>query len=183
MSLPIFNVRFAAQKLIALSLFFNLKYTLLAYFVDFCLVFSIPIHFIYIDRSPKIITLNTRGRTDYLFVINTLQEKKMTILKPETLLGREQGARALTEAGYPTSPATLSTKASRGGGPIYRRFGNRALYISWPGRKARPAPRVAAPAKLKVGVRARTSRKLKGWPDESSNQAPHPRCQPGSGGK
>src|ERR1700693_871561 len=47
---------------------------------------------------------------------------------PDALLTRNQTAAALTEAGYPTSPATLSTKASRGGGPIYRRFGNRALY-------------------------------------------------------
>ncbi len=52
----------------------------------------------------------------------------MTSLAPHTLLCREQAARALTEAGYPTSPATLATKASRGGGPIYRRFGNRVLY-------------------------------------------------------
>jgi hypothetical protein len=50
---------------------------------------------------------------------------------PDTLLGRKQAARALTDAGYPTSPATLATKASRGGGPIYRRFGNRVLY-KWP---------------------------------------------------
>ena len=37
-------------------------------------------------------------------------------------------AARLTEAGFPTSPATLATKATRGGGPPFRRFGPRALY-------------------------------------------------------
>jgi hypothetical protein len=43
-------------------------------------------------------------------------------------LGRREGAGALTEAGYTTAPATLATLASRGGGPIYRRYGSRAVY-------------------------------------------------------
>lgn len=54
-----------------------------------------------------------------------------TISIPEnldTLLGRDAGARALTAAGYVTSPATLATKATRGNGPAYRIFGKRAIY-------------------------------------------------------
>jgi|ERR1700730_644829 len=55
---------------------------------------------------------------------------------PDALLTREQLAAALTEAGYPTKPKTLATKASRGGGPPYRLFGTRAIYrwgdsIAW----------------------------------------------------
>jgi hypothetical protein len=47
---------------------------------------------------------------------------------PDALLTRERLADALTEAGYPIKPKTLATKASRGGGPPYRRFGPRVLY-------------------------------------------------------
>jgi hypothetical protein len=42
---------------------------------------------------------------------------------PNALLRRKQAAEALTAAGFPTSAATLATKASRGGGPTYRLFG------------------------------------------------------------
>jgi hypothetical protein len=41
----------------------------------------------------------------------------------DTLLRRRQAAIALTEHGYPTAPATLATKASRGSGPPYRLYG------------------------------------------------------------
>ncbi len=47
---------------------------------------------------------------------------------PEALLQRDAMAQALTEAGYPIAPATLSTKVTRGGGPPYRKFGNKSLY-------------------------------------------------------
>ncbi len=46
----------------------------------------------------------------------------------DTLLTRERIALALTEAGYPVSPKTLATKATRGGGPLYSLFSGRALY-------------------------------------------------------
>jgi hypothetical protein len=46
----------------------------------------------------------------------------------DALLTRNQTAAALTEAGFPTSPATLSTKATRGGGPPYQRWGPRVIY-------------------------------------------------------
>jgi hypothetical protein len=45
----------------------------------------------------------------------------------DALLTRQQLAQALTEAGYPTSPKTLATKASRGGGPPFRKYGPRPL--------------------------------------------------------
>lgn len=44
------------------------------------------------------------------------------------LLTRTQAAAALTAAGFPTATATLATKASRGGGPLYRTYSGRALY-------------------------------------------------------
>lgn len=44
------------------------------------------------------------------------------------LLTRRDAAAALTTAGYPTATATLATRASRGGGPIYRRYGARVVY-------------------------------------------------------
>ena len=43
-------------------------------------------------------------------------------------LRRTQAAKALTEAGYQISPATLATMATRGGGPPYTIFGRVALY-------------------------------------------------------
>jgi hypothetical protein len=49
-------------------------------------------------------------------------------LSDDTPLTRLQAAQALTNAGFPVSPATLATKATRGGGPVYRLFGRRPLY-------------------------------------------------------
>jgi hypothetical protein len=46
----------------------------------------------------------------------------------DALLRRAATAKALTEAGFQTSPATLATKASRGGGPPYRSWGRWPLY-------------------------------------------------------
>ena len=47
---------------------------------------------------------------------------------PNALLTRSKTADALSEAGFPVKEATLATKATRGGGPPYQRFGSRALY-------------------------------------------------------
>jgi hypothetical protein len=47
---------------------------------------------------------------------------------PDALLTRSQTAAALTEAGFPTSPATLATKATRGGGPEFQLWGRIPLY-------------------------------------------------------
>ena len=70
---------------------------------------------------------------------------------PETLLTREAVAEALTEAGYPTSPKTLATKASRGGGPPFRKWSNRPLYawgaaLAW--AQSRLGPVVTSTAEL-----------------------------------
>lgn len=46
----------------------------------------------------------------------------------DALLTRDRLAEALTEAGFPTRAKTLATKASRGGGPPFRKFGPRAIY-------------------------------------------------------
>lgn len=46
----------------------------------------------------------------------------------EARLTRKTAAEALTEAGFPVSPETLATKASRGGGPLFQRFGRKPLY-------------------------------------------------------
>lgn len=49
-------------------------------------------------------------------------------LSPETMLRRAELAAALTNAGFPVSPATLATKAVRGGGPPFRYFGRIPIY-------------------------------------------------------
>ncbi len=61
------------------------------------------------------------------------------------LLTRDAAATALTAAGYPVSPRTLATKATRGGGPPYSLFSGRALYrwgdmLDW-ARSQTSAPR------------------------------------------
>jgi hypothetical protein len=47
---------------------------------------------------------------------------------PDALLTRKVTALALQDAGYPVSEKTLATKATRGGGPPFRKFGSRPLY-------------------------------------------------------
>ncbi len=47
---------------------------------------------------------------------------------PDALLTRDRIAAALTDAGFPVTASTLATKATRGGGPPFRRFGTRPLY-------------------------------------------------------
>jgi hypothetical protein len=46
----------------------------------------------------------------------------------DALLTRDQTAEALTNAGFPTKAKTLATKASRGGGPPFRKWSGRPLY-------------------------------------------------------
>jgi len=52
---------------------------------------------------------------------------------PDTLLTRPQFGAALRAAGFPIADKTLATRASRGGGPPYCRFGPRVLYQWGPG--------------------------------------------------
>ena len=62
---------------------------------------------------------------------------------PEMMLRRRDTARALNEAGYPVTEATLATKATRGGGPPYHLFGRVPLYrwadaLAWAQSRLRP---------------------------------------------
>jgi hypothetical protein len=62
----------------------------------------------------------------------------------DALLTRERTAAALTDSGYPTSPKTLATMATRGGGPSFHRFGPRVLYrwreaLGWAEKRLSPA--------------------------------------------
>jgi hypothetical protein len=59
---------------------------------------------------------------------------------PDALLTRGQTAEALTEAGFPIKAKTLATKATRGGGPPFSKFGLRVLYrwgdaLAWARRR------------------------------------------------
>jgi len=68
----------------------------------------------------------------------------MILPDPEALLTRRQVAEALTEAGYPTAPATLATKATRGGGPPFLKYGPKSMYrwgatLSWAQSRLTPA--------------------------------------------
>ena len=70
---------------------------------------------------------------------------------PDALLRRAATAEALTEAGYPTSAATLATMVVRGGGPVYRCYGRIPLYrwsdaLAW-AQNRMSAPRYATPTK------------------------------------
>jgi hypothetical protein len=47
---------------------------------------------------------------------------------PDTRQIRKATAAALTAAGFPISAKTLATMATRGGGPVYQKFGQRPLY-------------------------------------------------------
>ena len=47
---------------------------------------------------------------------------------PDALLTRKRAAAALTAHGYQTAESTLATLASRGGGPIFQKFGPRVIY-------------------------------------------------------
>ena len=49
-------------------------------------------------------------------------------LTPNILLTRPKASQFLKDRGFPTACATLATKATRGGGPEYVRYGRRPLY-------------------------------------------------------
>ena len=68
----------------------------------------------------------------------------MRLIEPDTLLRRAETAAALTEAGFPTSKATLATKAVRGGGPPFHLYGRLPLY-RWSDSLAWARDRMSAP--------------------------------------
>jgi hypothetical protein len=63
---------------------------------------------------------------------------------PDALLTRGRTAEALTEAGFPIKAKTLATKATRGGGPPFSKFGLRVLY-RWDDALAWAQGRLTAP--------------------------------------
>jgi hypothetical protein len=49
-------------------------------------------------------------------------------IDPDALLSRDETARELTARGFQTSPATLATRAVRGGGPPFQFYGRYVRY-------------------------------------------------------
>ena len=69
----------------------------------------------------------------------------------DLLLDRRAAADFLAERGFPCSPATLATAVTRGGGPLFQKFGPRVLYrqsdlVSWAQSKLSPPRRSTAEA-------------------------------------
>lgn len=64
---------------------------------------------------------------------------------PDARLTRREVAQALTSAGFPISPSTLASKATRGGGPPFARFGRIAVY-RWGDALAWAEARTSQPA-------------------------------------
>jgi hypothetical protein len=69
---------------------------------------------------------------------------KDVVRDPDALLTRDQAAVALSAAGFPVKAKTLATKATRGGGPAFQRFGTRPLY-RWGSTLAWAERRLSAP--------------------------------------
>lgn len=78
-------------------------------------------------------------------------------LDPETILTRRETAEALSAAGFPISKATLDTYATRGGGPLYRKFGKKPLY-RWADALDWAMSRMSAPVSSTSEFREVTSR-------------------------
>jgi hypothetical protein len=77
-------------------------------------------------------------------------EDRMIPQNLDALLGRKETAAALTELGFKVSAETLTTKASRGGGPPYQLFGPRALY-RWGDALEWASGRLSAPRRSAAG--------------------------------
>jgi hypothetical protein len=99
----------------------------------------------------------------------------MTIpANPDALLTRDATAAALTEAGFPTAAPTLATKASRGGGPMYRKWSTRPLYrwgdaLAW--AQGRLGPTVQSTSEAE-SIRDRSSWAEATTPSPAKNPAP-----------
>ena len=70
------------------------------------------------------------GEENAVFLIGELRAlgvelRRITVIPDDldALLTRDRTAAALSEGGFPTSPKTLATMATRGGGPRFHRFG------------------------------------------------------------
>ena len=100
-------------------------------------------------------------------------------LSLDTLLRRDDLAKALTAVGYPITTATLATRATRGGSPPYRLWGRYPLYrwgdaLAWAeGRLSKP---VTSTSELDVPNGAQDA-------PESANKAPPPLAPSGPDGR
>ena len=72
---------------------------------------------------------------------------------PEALLTRDALAVALTASGFPVSAATLASKATRGGGPPFSKFGGRPLY-QWGSGLAWAQARLSKPVRSSADMEA-----------------------------
>lgn len=72
---------------------------------------------------------------------------------PDALLSEKSTSAALKEAGYQVEQSSLATYRCRGGGPPFRKFGQRVIYrwgdsLDW--AKARTSGPVSSSSELKV---------------------------------
>ncbi|GAB0118566.1 hypothetical protein Acid7E03_26380 [Acidisoma sp. 7E03] len=70
---------------------------------------------------------------------------KSQFIEGGALLSRKELARALNGLGYPITSQTLATKAVRGGGPPFRKFGARAVLYRWSEAVAWAEGKLSAP--------------------------------------
>jgi hypothetical protein len=103
-------------------------------------------------------------------------------LNPNSVLQTNALAKALSQSGYPTSPATLATKRSRGGGPPYRRWGRIPVYtwgdaLKW-AQSRLGEPRCSTSEEDAIAASAAVS-SPPAAPAEPSAQPPRPH-QPGN---
>jgi hypothetical protein len=105
---------------------------------------------------------------------------------PDALLTRDQTADALTEAGYITASATLATKATRGGGPPYQKFGPRAMYrwgtsLQWAQRRLTDPVRSTSESDAVSGSTAHQAGKPRaaGVTAQRSHRGPIPKARTG----
>ena len=77
----------------------------------------------------------------------------MLNIDEDAILSRQEAADALTKAGYRTSKATLSTLASRGGGPPFRLYGRFPSY-HWGTTLAWARNRLSEPGATVTEIRA-----------------------------
>lgn len=72
-------------------------------------------------------------------------------LDPNAFLNRREVAAALTSAGFKTSPATLATLVTRGGGPLFQSYGRCPIYrwadaLAWAESRLSPPRRSSSEA-------------------------------------
>jgi hypothetical protein len=82
-----------------------------------------------VQPADKLVTLVREELPAPSSIATSLPLRSAIPNSPGALLTRKKLAAALREFGYPISDKTLATKASRGGGPPFQRWGAIPLYI------------------------------------------------------